>query len=877
MFPLIFRKEALKFPLFPLTRGRKKGTIIVSFLYTRIYERYPSYRCRMKQQSRMQTQKNRKKHLSKHNKTEAQPSQPSLPIIEAPPEEGLSREAVRERMEKGLVNTPVASPVKSEKQIVRDNCLTFFNLIFLILAICLALVGSFEDMLFLGIAITNTAIGIFQEIRSKRTIDKMTLVASKKLGVVRGGKITQIPSELLVRDDIVEFAHGDQICADGVICTGQVQVNESLITGEADAIVKNPGDPLLSGSFVIAGRCKCRLTKVGAESYVSKLTLEAKKDAGPGDSEMMRALTKLIRVIGIALVPMGIVLFCKQYYILEVDLKAAVESTVAALIGMIPEGLYLLTSVALALSVMRLARRKVLVQDMSCIETLARVDVLCADKTGTITEETMEALDPVLCRGQTDERVRMVLNAFYDGADVENDTARAMVAKYYKNPSKWNCKRRIPFTSATKWSGAVFVGEGSYVIGAPEFILQNRIGEVAEMVNDWAARGYRVVLLAEYDGTPAQTEGLEPSLVTPMAIVPLSNRIRPEAKETFRYFAAQGVTVKVISGDNPRTVSEVAGQAGIERAASWIDAGTLSTDEDYDKAVEKYTVFGRVTPEQKRKLIRTLQKKGHTVAMTGDGVNDVLALKDADCGIAMASGSDAACQAAQLVLLENNFRTMPAVVAEGRRVINNIERAASLFLVKNIFSFLLTFVLLFVNLPYPLVPLHLSMISALTIGFPSFVLALEPNKNRVRGKFMRNVLRAALPGGVTNLCIVLLLQAFVAVFDFPMEQLYTMTAVVLSFVGILVLIQVSHPIDWKRGLLCGTMTVAIVFCFTVLHTVFDFVPLSTQSGLVLAVLLLLTIFIMLSVLRIQQSLRHVIRTIRVWWKKKRDSMDAIDF
>ena len=452
-----------------------------------------------------------------------------------------------------------------------------------------------------------------------------------------------------------------------------------------------------------------------------------------------------------------------------------------------------------------------------------------------------------------------------------------MVAKYYKNPSKWNCKRRIPFTSATKWSGAVFIGEGSYVIGAPEFILQNRIGEVAEMVNDWAARGYRVVLLAEYDGTPAQTEGLDPSLVTPMAIVPLSNRIRPEARETFRYFAAQGVTVKVISGDNPRTVSEVAGQAGIERAASWIDAGTLSTDEDYDKAVEKYTVFGRVTPEQKRKLIRALQKKGHTVAMTGDGVNDVLALKDADCGIAMASGSDAACQAAQLVLLENNFRTMPAVVAEGRRVINNIERAASLFLVKNIFSFLLTFVLLFVNLPYPLVPLHLSMISALTIGFPSFVLALEPNKNRVRGKFMRNVLRAALPGGVTNLCIVLLLQAFVAVFDFPMEQLYTMTAVVLSFVGILVLIQVSHPIDWKRGLLCGAMTVAIIFCFTVLHTVFDFVPLSTQSGLVLAVLLLLTIFIMLSVLRIQQSLRHVIRTIRVWWKKKRDSMDAIDF
>ena len=814
-----------------------------------------------------------KRHSLRKKIAEATPSAPALPITEASPEEGLSRDAVRERMEKGLVNTPVASPVKSEKQIIRDNCLTFFNLIFLILAVCLALVGSFEDMLFLGIAITNTAIGIFQEIRSKRTIDKMTLVASKKLNVVRGGKIQQIPSELLVRDDIVEFAHGDQICADAVVCTGQVQVNESLITGEADAIVKNPGDPLLSGSFVIAGRCKSRLTRVGAESYVSKLTLEAKKDAGRGDSEIMGALTRLIRIIGIALVPMGIVLFCKQYYILHVDLKAAVESTVAALIGMIPEGLYLLTSVALALSVLRLARRKVLVQDMSCIETLARVDVLCADKTGTITEDTMEALDPILCRGQQEERIRTVLNAFYDGADVENDTARAMVAKYYSTPSAWNCKRRIPFTSATKWSGAVFIGEGSYVIGAPEFILQGRIGEVSETVNDWAARGYRVVLLAEYDGIPSQTDGLEPALLTPMAVIPLSNRIRPEANETFRYFAAQGVAVKVISGDNPRTVSEVAGQAGIERAASWIDAGTLSTDEDYDKAVEKYTVFGRVTPEQKRKLIRALQKKGHTVAMTGDGVNDVLALKDADCGIAMASGSDAACQAAQLVLLENNFRTMPAVVAEGRRVINNIERAASLFLVKNIFSFLLTFVLLFVNLPYPLVPLHLSMISALSIGFPSFVLALEPNKSRVRGKFMRNVLRAALPGGITNLCIVLLLQAFVAVFDFPMEQLYTMTAVVLSFVGILVLIQVSHPIDWKRGLLCGAMTVALLFCFTVLHGIFEFVPLSAQSGLVLGVLLLLTVFIMLSVLRIQQSLRHGIRAVRVWWKKRQDTMD----
>lgn len=790
----------------------------------------------------------------KNNKKQKMPEQPVLSpqavsVREASPDEGLTEDEALLRREHGLANTPVQSPTRTEKQIVLKNSLTFFNFIFVILAACLIAVGSYKDMLFLAIAVANTLIGIFQEIRSKRTIDKMTLMAERKYTVIRGGKKLSLSSDMLVRDDIVEFGAGDQICADAVVVAGQAQLNEALVTGEADALQKSEGESLLSGSFVVAGRCRARLTRVGAQSYVSRLTIEAKKDVRMAKSEMMESLSRLIRVIGIALVPMGVALFMKQYFVLHMEIASAVESTVAALIGMIPEGLFLLTSVALAVSVVRLSRKKVLTQDMNCIETLARIDVLCVDKTGTITEEKMKAGDPVLLaeRDFSLARVRDVLGAYYNLPDGENDTERAMI-ETYRGGVDWECRMRIPFTSATKWSAAVFEGQGSFVIGAPEFIMGARYGALREAVDMLTSSGYRVLLLAQYDGVPDQAAPLQPNRVYPMALIPLTNRIRPEAPETFRYFAEQGVSVRVISGDNPRTVAEVARQAGVRDAGKWVDAARLKTDEDYAEAVEKYTVFGRVTPDQKRKLVRALQAAGHTVAMTGDGVNDVLALKDADCGIAMASGSDAACRVAQLVLMDSNFRSMPSVVGEGRRVINNIQRAASLFLVKNIFSFLLSLCTLLFNLPYPLVPIQLSMISALTIGAPAFFLALEPNRERVSGRFMLNVLRQAFPGGLANLTIILVLEAFTQVFGFTNAQLCTMAAAILSGIGLLVLFEVSRPLNWKRWLVLGTMTLAIVLCFVAFGTVFDFVALPSGCALVLGVLLVLSYYLFRTIL-----------------------------
>ncbi len=773
-----------------------------------------------------------------------------IPVVNPPHTLGLSDREVRLRQRSGLTNLPVESPTKTERQIVRENCLTFFNLIFVILAVCLVLVGAFGDMLFLGIALANTAIGIFQEIRSKRTIDKLTLMTARKVPTTRNGKRVMVPSDQLVRDDIVEFAAGDQICADAVVRVGTIQVNESLITGEEDAISKHPGDVLLSGSFVVSGRCRSQLTRVGAESYASRLTLEAKKDVKVGSSEMMNALDKVIRVIGIAMLPVGILLFVKQYHVLELGLQASVKATVAALIGMIPEGLYLLTSVALAVSVLRLAQRRVLTQDMNCIENLARVDVLCVDKTGTITEARMEAGDPILLAPELCDLTKTseILSAVYGASKPDNDTGRAM-AERFQEEVNWTVSKLLPFSSATKWMGVVFASEGSFLVGAPEFIMASRYGEVAQEVGEWIQRGYRVLLLAAYDGIP-EPKNLHLDAVQPLALIPLTNRIRPEAPETFRYFAQQGVAVRVISGDNPITVSEVARQAGIPNADLYVDASELDTDEALAEAAEHYAVFGRVTPDQKRRLIRAMQSAGHTVAMTGDGVNDVLALKDADCGVAMASGSDAACQVAQLVLLDSDFSTMPEVVAEGRRVINNIQRAASLFFVKNIFSFMLSIITLFVDMPYPLVPLHLSVISGLTIGFPAFVLALEPNHERVRGKFITNVFLKALPGGITNVVLVLLIEAFVAVFHFPTEQLYTMSTIVMAVVGLRVLYQTAQPMDTKRWCLIAAMGLSELVCFTLLSPVFQFTAPTIETGLVLLVLLIVAFQVMRTVLKI---------------------------
>ena len=556
------------------------------------------------------------------------PPRRKLERIFPDPKQGLSNAQASELLANGYGNEEVASNAKTTKQIVRENTLTFFNLVFVVLAVLLIIVGNFRDMFFLVIAAFNSLIGIVQQLRSRATLEKLNLISESRVKVLRDGQLGTVPLHKLVREDIVELGAGDQIPADGPVMSGQVTVNEALITGEADPITKNPGDQLLSGSFVVSGKCRARMDHVGAESYASRLALEAKADQGVGKSQMMKSLDRLIRVIGFALIPIGVALFCNEFFVQEGSFATSITSMVAALTGMIPEGLYLLTSVALAVSVVRLAQRKTLVHEMSAIETLARVDVLCVDKTGTITQPEM-SVQEVVCLDEEEypsAKVEEILNAYYQVMDADNDTARAMAERFDK-PSVWQAERTVPFTSANKWSAVVFRGHGSYVVGAPEFILGEEYKLIQPMVAPYQAQGCRVLLLAKCD-TPPTGEGGLSGLIDPVALAVLSNPIRPEAPDTFRYFAQQGVHVKVISGDNPETVSQVARQAGIEGAERFVDAATLRQPEDYARAVRDFTVFGRVTPDQKRKLVKALQKAGHTVAMTGDGVNDVLALKE---------------------------------------------------------------------------------------------------------------------------------------------------------------------------------------------------------------------------------------------------------
>lgn len=752
---------------------------------------------------------------------------------------GLTSEQAAELLRNGLGNQGDDTNTKTTGQIIRKNTLTFFNMVFIVLAVLLVLVGSFTDLAFLVIAVINSLIGIVQQLKSRATLAKLNLLAEAKVKVVRDGRLGTVSVHKVVREDIVELGAGDQIPADGPVLSGQVQVNESLLTGEADAITKNVGDQLLSGSFVVSGKCRARMDKVGGESYAARLAAKARADQGVGKSQMMQSLDKLIHVIGFALVPIGAALFCNEYFLLGASFAEAIPAVVAALIGMIPEGLYLLTSVALAVSVMRLAQQKTLVHEMSAIETLARVDVLCVDKTGTITSPEMTVRE-VVCLDEDsypEKRVEDILNACYSVLDADNDTARAMAARFDK-PSRWQVERSIPFTSAAKWSAVVFRGQGAYVIGAPEFILGEEYSLLEPLAAPYQSEGCRVLLCAKCDTPPVQGTPLT-GVIDPVALVVINNPIRPEAPETFRYFARQGVEVKVISGDNPATVSQVAIQAGIEGAERYVDAATLTEPADYARAIRDYTVFGRVTPDQKRKLVTALQKAGHTVAMTGDGVNDVLALKDADCGIAMASGADAACQVAQLVLLDSNFASMPHVVEEGRRVINNIQRSAALYLVKNIMSFILALINLIAGFPSPFIPLQLTLISAVTIGIPSFVLALEPNHEIVKGKFMQNVLRRALPGGLTDIVLIVGLQLFTQAFTFERATLSTLCTVLIGFVGLLVLYYVSRPLDWKRWTLLGTMTAVFLVAILRFGTFFELTALDFQSALVIAVFLAL--------------------------------------
>ena len=785
------------------------------------------------------------------------------------PEEGLSTQQVQDRLDAGLHGGTAQGAGLSEREIILRHCLTFFNFIFIFLAVLL-LIGrsSPKNMGFLGVVIINTVIGIVQEIRAKRAVEKLSLVARRPVKVIRDGAALSVDPERIVRDDMAEFGQGDQICADGILRAGELHVNESLLTGEEDSVDKVPGDRIHSGSLVLSGRGRVELTAVGADSGAAKLSREAKANPRGKKSEMIRALDKLILFLGIALVPVGAILFHQEYKVLNLGLQESTEGTVAALIGMIPEGLYLLTSVALAVSAQKLSRQRVLVQDMNSIETLARVDVLCVDKTGTITEPDMVVDNVIpLADSLPPEELENLLTAMYGTTEPDNATAKAM-KELFSGSSSLVCSKRIPFSPETKWYGCEFEERGSFVVGAPEFLLQDRPDSYG--IGDWASQGYRVLLLAAY-ASPLEAGKLDASLVTPLALVLLTGKLRPKAKETFAYFARQGVTVKVISGDNPATVSQIAQQAGIPGSECYIDAASLDTPEKLREAALHYTVFGRVTPQQKKDLVAALQKKKHVVAMTGDGVNDLLAMKQANCSIAMASGAEAASSLSSLVLLDSDFSAMPGVVAEGRRVINNIQRSASLFLVKNIFSFFLSLITLFTAWPYPLEPIHLTVISALAIGVPSFVLTFEPKYDRIKGKFLPTVLRRAFPGGLTNVFVVLICQAFMAVFGLPKEEVSTVCAAILSFVGLLVLFQVCKPFNLFRKCLWAAMAAGMLVCFTLLGDILDLRTWSAEVRLVMGTLLLMTPTVFFTIQRLFDTvydarLRLAARVTEKWHK-----------
>ncbi len=796
-------------------------------------------------------------------KGKAEPAKASVPVTETDPGRGLTEEEVRLRAEAGLRNTSVEAGSRTVGKIILSNVFTYFNLLFLLLAACVAAVHSWNDLVFLGVIVVNTLIGIVQELRSKRTLDKLRILTSPKARAVRSGQIVTLPTEELVRDEIVVLSAGDQVCADGVVVSGSARVNEALITGEADEVAKGLGDSLLSGSFVVGGECRARLTAVGPESFAAKLTLEAGKNARPRQSEMMRSLSRLVKVIGFIVVPFGIVLYCKEVMWLQRDVVSAVTGTVAAVIGMIPEGLYLLTSLALIAGILRLVKKKTLLHDMASIETLARVDVLCVDKTGTITENKMTVEDLYLLHPDAfpESAVRQVLADYVYAMSGDNETLLAMRRSFAGSP-KHRASSVLPFSSEREFGGADLGEEGVWLLGAPEVLLKLDYADYREAVEAWAAKGCRVLLLTLQEGPLGETPA---GRLRPAALVLLSNKLRREAADTFRYFGEQGVAVKVISGDNPVTVAEVARRAGIPNAEQFVDAQTLQNDAAIQAAALQYTVFGRVKPEQKRKLVQALKAAGHTVAMTGDGVNDVLALKTADCGIAMASGSDAACQAANIVLLNNDFSNMPHVVDEGRRVINNIGRSAALYLTKNIFFFALAIVTLIATMPAPFSPAGLSLVNALTIGLPSFVLAMEPNKDRVSGRFLPKVIYRALPAGLTDLVLVLGMLFFYDAVGLSQDAVRSVATGLMGVVGILMVDRCSRPYTLIRKILMVVITVGFVGGFILFKPWFNLPPVGKADLAILVVFALLAKPVMDLCSKALDTLRSKVLKFRGEW------------
>lgn len=708
---------------------------------------------------------------------------------------GLTDEQVARRREAGLVNVNTDVKTKSLREIVAEHALTLFNGVNLALAILVCTTGQFRNAAFMGVVLINLVVGVSQELRAKQMVDRLTILTAKRVMVVRGGERIELDVEDIVIDDVVLLAHGDQVPADGVVLDGQPLVDESLLTGESDSIEKHVGDELFSGSFVVAGSVTYRVTRVGEAGYAARINAEARY-VKPVNSEIMRTVRMIIEFAAIVIAPLGLGLFLRTVGLEGTTTRSAILSTVAAMVGMIPQGLVLLTSGVLAIATTILGRHDVLVQQSYCVETLARVDTLCLDKTGTITSGAMEVAE---VRAMGDARDEDVERAFASVtlANVEdaNETAKALIDYAERRGALPEpTLRSVPFSSARKYSGCVTREGNAYVLGAAQFVLGSDAASYADTIASFGERE-RVLVVAKVDGFD-ESGSLQGSPLV-LGFAALRDEIRSTAADTIAYFHEQGVDLKVISGDDPRTVSAIAKAVGIDSAEDYVDATTLLTDEDVERAAVTKHVFGRVTPQQKRTIVRALRKAGHTVAMTGDGVNDVLALKEADCSVSMSSGSAAARNVSEIVLVDNDFAHMPEVVAEGRRSINNLQRSAALFLVKTVFSALLALVCIVLP-PYPFIPIQMTLLSSAVIGWPSFVLSMEPNHERVTGDFLANVLRRSLPASAAIVCAVLSVQMAKGPLGLTYEQASTCSLYLSALVGFLLIVRISQPLNPLR-------------------------------------------------------------------------------
>lgn len=743
------------------------------------------------------------------------------------PLHGLTQEEVRARREQGRTNTMPRRTEGGVADILRRNVLTLFNLLNLCLAGLLLWVGSHRDMLFLGVVLSNTLIGTIQELRAKRTHDRLQLLSEGRVRVMRDGVECRLSPQELVLDDVVLLSRGDQIPADATVLSGAGEADESLLTGESAPVSKAAGDTLYSGSFLVSGSVAARLTAVGADSYAGQLQLSARR-VKRAQSELMRDMRRIIRWVSVLIVPIGAAMFSRQYASVDLGLRDAVTGTVASMLGMIPEGLILLTSVSLAAGVVALGRRNALVNELFGIETLARTDVVCMDKTGTLTSGEMVLDRTLALNGVLPEEIAAYMAALLRASADETPTVRAL-AEAFPASNAPEIAQAVPFSSARKWSAAQAEGLGSVVLGAPERLLK---GEALKQAQALAAQGLRVLALL-CAPAPLCGEALPEGLV-PAALLCLRDALRPNVQKTVRYFGEQGVTLKVISGDSPLTVSHAAAAAGVPGADRTVDLSAIEGEKDYTALSRHYTIFGRVSPQDKQGLIEALRKDGHGVAMVGDGVNDIPALKAADCSIAMAGGSDAACRVAQITLLDADFDVMPRIVLEGRRVINNITRAASLFLVKNIFSLILSVLLLIFPFAYPFAPIQLTLVSSLTIGIPSFVLALQPSRDRVSGSFLRNVIMRALPGGVCTAALIIPLMAFSDGLGFSQDVVSSLSTLIAGYSGLVVLFLTCLPLNALRGGLVAAMAVLFAGAVLLLPQVFYLSPVSGGQWWVLA-------------------------------------------